>query len=218
MKWGKQFHEMTQDEFARQPGTWHHGTVNGMIDPGNTGFHVGSLYAAKMALGSHLRRRVDDMGQYVDRKRWDMDPHLPSTLGYRTEARKSPGFIAPTGHVDPDSPDTGDWDNPEPYVYTSDPKVIPGRIVRPMANNTQTPRGDAEVNERAQEGEQQETGIGEFYKNDAEHVGSVSAMLPSRQHFKTHEDYLVEARSKGKKIPKRAMEGYTEIPGQGKLF
>jgi hypothetical protein len=205
---------MTREEFAKQPGIWYHGTVNGMIDPADTGFHVGTKFAAKLALGGHLQRRVDEEGRSVATG----SPDLSATQGYRTAARRSPGFIAPIGHVDPHEPETGDWDNPEPYVYTSDPQVIPGRIVGPMANNTKTAKGDAEVNERAQEGWQQQTGMGEFYRNDAEHAGSVSAMLPFRSHFKTHEDYLVEARSKGRKIPKRAMEGYTEIPGQGRLF
>ena len=213
---GKQFHEMTQEEFAQQPGTWFHGTVNGMIDPGGTGFHVGTKYSAKIAMGVHLSRRVDDMNQHVDRQQEWREPHLLTTQRYVKEAKKTPGFIAPMGHIDPE--------NDEPYnnngasVYTSDPKVIPGRIVRPMANNPKTAKTDSNVNARAAEGEQQETGEGEFYRNMAEDRGSISAMLPGRSHFRTHEDYLVEARSKGKKIPKRAMQGYTESPGQGRLF
>jgi hypothetical protein len=63
---------------------------------------------------------------------------------------------------------------------------------------------------------------GIFYVNAAEgthvHDEPISAIVPNRAGFKTHEDYLVQARSQGKKIPKRAMKGYTQIPGQGKLF
>lgn len=213
---GKQFHEMTQEEFAQQPGTWFHGTVNGMIDPGGTGFHVGTKYSAKIAMGVHLSRRVDDMNQHVDRQAQWREPHLLTTQRYVKEAKKTPGFIAPMGHIDPENDEP--YDNNGASVYTSDPQVIPGRIVRPMANNPKTAKTDSNVNARAAEGEQQETGEGEFYRNMAEDRGSISAMLPGRSHFRTHEDYLVEARAKRKKIPKRAMQGYTEIPGQGRLF
>ena len=62
---GRQFHEMTQDEFAQQPGTWFHGTVHGMIDPAGTGFHVGDKAAAEEVLRSRLvSSRLDHPNTY----------------------------------------------------------------------------------------------------------------------------------------------------------
>jgi hypothetical protein len=55
---------------------------------------------------------------------------------------------------------------------------------------------------------------GVYYKNQGEDEGSISAILPNRSHFMTHEDYLVKARAEGKTIPPRALQGYKEIPGQ----
>lgn len=103
-------------------------------------------------------------------------------------------------------------------IYMSDPKVQGGRIVGPMGDETLS---DEEANEEAifspPEGDLRH-GRGIYYENSEEDPGSISAVLPSRSHFKTHEDYLVEARARGDKIPKRALRGYKEIPGQGRLF
>jgi hypothetical protein len=59
---------------------------------------------------------------------------------------------------------------------------------------------------------------GYFYENVSEDAGSVSAVLPNRKSFKTHEDYLVEARAKNKSVPARALKGYNQVPGQEKLL
>jgi hypothetical protein len=45
----------------------------------------------------------------------------------------------------------------------------------------------------------------------------VSAIVPHRRGFKTHEDYIIEARAQGKRIPEHVIQQYPKL-GQGKLF
>jgi hypothetical protein len=129
-------------------------------------------------------------------------------------------------------------DDPErPYKKTkavAHPESLRGgRIASPMVNSPNhmgwygrgewgdmTDSGDVSANARVSQiksrGQTMRQGI--YYKNASEDAGSVSAVLPSRESFKTHEDFLVEARAQGRKIPTRALKGYTEIPGQQRLF
>jgi hypothetical protein len=80
--------------------------------------------------------------------------------------------------------------------------------------------GDARANGQVarikSRGETMRQGI--YYVNQAEDAGSLSAVLPRREDFKTHEDYIVEARAAGKKVPPHALAGYKEIPGQQRLL
>jgi hypothetical protein len=207
-----QFHEMSRSEFEAHPATYFHGNPTGNFNWGEDrpqGFHVGSHKAATEAVVARVGK--------VSRT---------TTLSDGTKTGPTyPGDYVPVN--DPERPYT-----------TSDAVAHPqhlrgGRIVSDMVNGStymgsygkgdvgdMHASGDAMANGRVSaiksRGETMRQGI--FYRNMAEDAGSVSAVLPRREDFKTHEDYLVEARAKGKKIPPKALEGYTEVPGQQRLF
>ena len=222
---GRQFHEMTQDEFAQQPGTWFHGTVHGMIDPAGTGFHVGDKAAAEEVLRSRLvSSRLDHPNTYYSPDERDLRKVERDRLNamplheLAADVRRDPGYVGAIGHNF--KYPAGHEQPMRVRVHTSDPQIVPGRITGPMENTPETAADDDKANNAAAEGSIQETNKGIYYENA--HEGgmnyAVSAVLPIRKHFRTHEDYLVKARALGKKIPERAMQGYTEIPGQGRLF
>jgi hypothetical protein len=239
MELGPQFHEMTQDEFARQPLTFFHSTVHGMIDPAGTGFHVGTRRVAEEVLRNRL---------VSSRTHGPNSNAGPAEMGARRAeaerlgalplhelvdlARRDPDLVNAVGHNDryPEGHDAP----ADTWVYTSDPRVVAGRIVGPMATPHElghedvTGSGDPHemvfdddtANDLAANGTLRRTGRGVYYANRYEGGtgGGVSAVLPHRSHFMTHEDYLARAMAQNKGIPERAFEGYTEIPGQGRLF
>lgn len=204
---GTQFHDMTREEFEALPGTYFHGHPSGNfnwdIDGRPQGFHVGSYEAAEQA---------------VTRKQFYGDG-TPVLAPLEATKRESEGEMSTRR-------------------YEAHPDQIRGgRIVSPMVNSphylgsygsndnasylgVMTHSGDALANGRVRSintrGQIMRQGM--YYRNQIEDAGSISAVLPNRQSFKTHEDYLVEARAQGKYIPERALKGYTQIPGQQKLF
>lgn len=209
----KQFHEMSREEFESQPGTYFHGNPTGNFNweqpRAHYGFHVGTKQAATDAVVA----RAGTEGSLVT---------------YSGGQKGGPAF---PGRYDP-------VDDPErPYVRrqaVAHPEHLRGgRIVSDMVNSPgymgsygrdtggdMVGSGDVLANARAASihGRGQTMRRGIYYRNVAEDTGSISAVLPSRQSWKTHEDYLVEARARGAKIPTEALKGYREIPGQQRLF
>lgn len=199
---------MSRDEFESQPGVMFHGHPTGNFNAehprAKQGFHVGSRRAAEDAVNARA-----GYGKYSD------SSPIPAPLRAKKVEKK-----AADGMTD--------------ISYKTHPQAVRGgMITSPMVNSSGAmgrygrggigdmhDSGDVSANAKAAEihakGQTMRRGI--FYKNASEDAGSVSAVLPSRSSFKTHEDYLVEARAAGKKIPKRAMKGYKEIPGQQRLF
>ena len=239
---GTQFHEMTQEEFAQQPGTWFHGSLNGMVGP--TGVvHVGDRSAAEATLRRALvRQQIVARGGdrfVVGQNRSDIvHRSIEENTG---RAKRSMVPIRPSGS-------SGSMEGADPSVrdvkvYPTDPKLVAGTIEGPMDETasaypskyqfegnkyvtdawvfSSTPvtgmYSDTGANRIARYKRFIPKGLGVYYHNEVESPGSISAVMP-RSHFKTHEDHLVAAREAGKTIPKRALNGYTEIPGQGKLF
>ena len=203
---GTQFHEMTQSEFAKQPDVQFHGTVHGQIDPAGRGFHVGTKQAAEAAMYERLviRTKKPTTSSTIGNR---VDPdaiYRDNPKQIKNETRRQPGFIETLGHNLGGTP-----------VYAHDPKVIPGRLTGAVEHNVRT---DENANEMAQDSDFTKHGVTIPYQNEVEDKGSTSYIVPHRSDFKTHEDYLVEARAAGKSIPKRAMRGYKVPPGQGKLF
>lgn len=211
---GRQFHEMTRDEFESQPGTFFHGHPTGNFnwDPdGRQGFHVGSKQAATDAVVA----RVGTSGK--------------ATI-YAGGQRSGPTF--PGKYVPVNDPE-------RPY-HKSEAVAHPehlrgGRIVSPMVNGRNWlgrygghgngyvgdmhDSGDVRANAKASEiitkGQKMRQGI--FYENQAEDAGSISAVLPSRQSFKTHEDLIIEARARGLDVPRHVLKEYPRL-GQQRLF
>lgn len=210
-----QFHEMARDEFESLPGTWWHGTPSGVVGSApEVPVHIGTRRAALEALSARAGRPdPDDFGKFYT------GPPSDDELESRIERGRGSNV---TGSVGP--------------IYSADPAVIGGRIVGPMSNRPTVgspgydrygnPGGhkpnaysdwvaNGLANRNRTKGTTMRQGI--YYSNISEDEGSISAVLP-RSSFKTHEDYLVEARAAGKRIPPEALKGYTEIPGQQRLF
>lgn len=210
----EQFHEMTKDEFEALPGTFFHGNPSGNFNwhqPSSAGgFHVGSHRAAEEAVAARAAH-----GKYSD----GSEIALPL---------KGSTTLHPTGEVLPNGKEMME------VRHEGNPAWLRGgRITSPMVNHPyhlgrygrgsigdMYDSGDVSANAKVREihskGQTMRHGI--YYKNAAEDPGSISAVLPGRQFWKTHEDYLVDAREQGKVIPKRATEGYKQIPGQQVLF
>ena len=210
---GTQFHEMTQSEFSHSDGVQFHGTVNGQIDPAGTGFHVGTYDAAANAMHERLAARTTD-DTHPDSPKY-VDPKLAHTFRpgivehhehqrLHEETRRQPGYIQTLGH-----------NQGGHAVYAHDPQVISGHLTGYVEPNVRT---DDNANQMAQDSDFTKHGVTIPYQNEVEDADSTSYVVPHREDFKTHEDYLVEARAAGKSIPKRAMRGYKVPPGQGKLF
>ena len=197
----QQFHEMSRDEFEAQPGTMFHGNPTGNFNQegGPQGFHVGSKQAATDAVvaragfggysdGSRIPAPFRGSRRPVD------DPERPYT---KSEAVAHPEHLR-GGRID--SPMVNAPGNMGSYGKGTHGDVMANVLV-------------AAINKR---GETMRQGI--YYKNASEDAGSTSAVVPSRQSWKTHEDYIVEARARGNKVPKRALKGYSQIPGQQRIF
>lgn len=205
---GTQFHQMTREEFEQQPGVWFHGTATGMIGskPDHPQFHVGTQRAALQALGARLHGGNPGGTVKNENGRWYQPDEPYHRVIAHARQTNSPNADVIGGHI------TGPMAN----VPKEDPREE--RFGRSGFGDYQGRAPYAYGDWVANGMEKRLKHQGVFYKNVGEDTGSISAILPKRSHFTTHEDYLVEARAQGKKIPKRAMRGYKEIPGQGKLF
>lgn len=232
---GTQFHEMTRDEFEQQPGTWFHGSTTGQI--GHAGsFHVGTKLAAAEALGARI-----DRGKFRTKTPVGTMRRVQSSI---KASQKDPRFVTTsTGKAYSDNPTftggriVGPMTN-TPKIHSSRgpgnrfeiKEGIPwGAMEDWQRKSPNEAMSDVRANavERGAKTSGRLLRRGMYYVNAAEGGGRpestpeheyISAVLPNRQHFKTHEDYLVDAREAGKKIPARAMKGYKEIPGQGRLW
>ena len=204
---GTQFHEMTRGEFESQPGTWFHGTQTGHIGHQESSFHVGSRAAATEALAARIGK------QYVH-----PDNRAAVIQGHPSAQIYGGRITAPMSNkpmIHPSRGPGGSWQVRE---------GIPRGAMEDWKRRSPT-EAMSDVKANAVEhgirtkGQKMRKGI--YYVNASEgshEENPISAIVPNRAGFKTHEDHLVEARAAGKKIPKRAMKGYTQIPGQGRLF
>lgn len=209
----EQFHQMTKDEFESLPGTFFHSDPAGNFNwdtEGRQGFHVGTRRAAEEAVINRVNKDTGDVVYGDGSIGWSPFRPIETSRNIRI------------GDKLVNIPER----KPHPDI------VRGGRIVSPMVNSINnlgvygrgTPgeldgsgdsRANATVNMIKSRGQTMRKGI--YYMNVVEDPGSVSAVLPNRQSFKTHEDYLVEAMSKGLRIPKTVLSGYDEAIGQQKL-
>lgn len=194
----QQFHEMSRSDFESLPGTMFHGTPSGVVGSGNAPIHVGTQRAALEALGSRMA----------------MGNPSGNVSGGAAEERYNNAIKESRR---PERSGKSNYSNGSPIV-APDPQIVGGRITGRMVNTPLSPYEDDQANSiasRYQSKNNMRQGL--YYSNEAEDEGSVSAVLP-RSSFKTHEDYLVEARSRGERIPPNALKGYSQIPGQQRLF
>jgi hypothetical protein len=209
----RQFHEMTRGEFESQPNLWWHGTSTGIIGHQGESFHVGSRHAAVDALSARVAGHGGLGSQAEREERIKQAPGAELYGGHITAPMMN------TPRIHPSRGPGSDW-----HIREGIPR---GEMADWPRRSSTEPMSDARANAVQSglktKGQKMRRGI--FYVNAAEGAHRpkderehISAIIPNRAGFKTHEDYLVQARAQGKKIPKRAMKGYTQIPGQGKLF
>jgi 2'-5' RNA ligase len=90
--------------------------------------------------------------------------------------------------------------------------MIPVWITGPMSNTPGTPHEDYAANGRMASALKR--GIakrGYFYTNVSEDEGSISAVLPSRAHVRTHEDFVREAVQRGEQVPAHVLAHYPHL-------
>lgn len=206
---GPQFHEMTREEFESQPGTWFHGTPTGII--GHAGsFHVGTRQAATEA----MRGEVGKPRWFTNREGKQAYGSNPSIIGGRITAP-----MTNTPHADPSRGPGNRWSYREGIPW-GEMTEWPRRSSHEVMSDVRANAVESALKTR---GQSMHRGI--YYVNAAEGVNDpekdrtlpVSAIIPNRQGFKTHEDYIISARQQGKKIPQRALADHPNL-GQGRLF
>jgi GNAT superfamily N-acetyltransferase len=188
-------HLQTPEEFANDPKTFWHGSPNGEIGRkvAHYGVHVGSYKAAKIALEARIGRRADG-------KDWDGTQEYGKTLlsnDYTTHDfdHETRVWTEHTDHHEPSYPTEGAvYSDRSRSKLTDKPALFPLRITGEMSNTPQTPHEDYKANGYMQG--QLKKGVakrGYYYRNIGEDEGSISAVLPSRDHVKTHADFIREA-------------------------
>lgn len=198
---GTQFHEMTPEEFGQQRGTWFHGTPTGIIGHHGGSFHVGSKGAATEALNARVHfGRGSDNSSFVARPEV-VAGRITSPMTNRPEIHHSRG-PGTNWNVREGIPrgEMAEWSRRSPTEAMSD---VRANAVEAGLRTKGKPmrRGIYYVN--ASEGAQEQNPI--------------SAIIPNRAGFKTHEDHIIEAMGQGKKVPDHVMKHYPNL-GQGKLF
>ena len=221
---GTQFHEMTKDEFEKQPGTFFHGSVNGMVGAHGGSVHVGTKRAAVEALASQLGNSIPtdiDPDHAIQSFKGHAGVVVSGSDGRTPLFASSPdvtpvrvtGRMANTPHLHPSrGPLRGEGQELNLY------KGIPNGDYHdwePMDDDE--PISDRRANEIATEHGHSR---GHYYVNGVEDPGSISAVVPKRSHLKTYEDYVAEALHSSKKVPERVLKQFPagHIPGQQRLF
>ena len=176
---------------ALQPGVWYHGSPIG--EPGPGPIHVGTAKAAKEALEARI-------GIPADGKGWNGDREYGKTLIAGTDTLKK---LAAQGYHD-GYPETGynAFDVPKKDYYPGDrtneradmgptytpvpldakPAVRSYDIVRDMSNNTDYPTSDSRANAM----QKRLKNRGTYYKNEGEDLGSISAVVPTKDWLQRH--------------------------------
>jgi hypothetical protein len=197
---------MTREEFESQPGTWWHGTQSGIIGHQGGSFHVGTRHAAVEALSARIGKQAVPQTQQGQVIRSHPSAELygghitaPMVNTPRLSSSRGPGSRWEVAAGIPRG-EMADWPRMSRHEPMSDV------------------RANAVESGLRKKGQQMRRGI--YYVNASE--GSqedvpVSAIVPHRQGFKTHEDYVIEARAQGKRIPEHVIQQYPKL-GQGKLF
>ncbi len=165
---GRQFHEMTREEFEAEPGTFFHGNPTGNFGhnqpQAHYGFHVGTKRAATEA--------------------------VEARAGY---GRYSAGTPIPAPKAE----------------------VRGGRLGVEMTNTPWTPHEDFPANGyMAGQIKRDRARRGYYYTNMGEDAGSISAVVPSRRQFKTHEDYSLKLGRRGRRSRHQRCRGTRRFLGR----
>lgn len=174
---------LSREQFGALPGTMWHGTPD-VVGGGKPsyGVHVGTRQAAREALNARI-------GKPDDGRDWDSTRVYGETRlgGY------SSGYGA--DHLNGRLPSgRAEYSDGTKVPLTARPDIAPLRIVGPMTNTPQNPHRDWRANGYMRAQIKRGTARrGYFYTNEGEDAGSISAVVPSREHLRTHDDYVREA-------------------------
>ena len=199
-------HLQTKEQFESRPDVMFHGTLSGKIGVHGEPIHVGTRSAAEELVVQRANSSL-----YYDDRDADADDieGLNKTLGKRGGLKQKSGYGAASS-----SPRAkhGSDQNYEAHF----PAVIAGTINKHrMMNEPGSSYDDGQAQDLESTLTKRNQGV--YYENDHEDPGSLSAILPNRSHFTTHEDHILQARQMGKSIPKKVLKGYPHL-GQDRLF
>jgi hypothetical protein len=173
---------------AQQKGVFYHGTPMGQF--GKAEIHIGTERAAKQALEARIGIRADG-------KAWDGTSEYGNTLlaGKKTLRKLDPKGYNETGfNVDVPENDFYLKDHPELAKATfgdgtkiplyAKPKLFPVKIKGEMTNYASTPMSDTKANATIRAMlKKGQAKRGYYYENIGEDAGSISAVVPSKEHL-----------------------------------
>lgn len=212
---GKEAWEMTKDEYEIQENMFFHGTPSGEF--GAKEIHVGTKRAAQEALEARIGIPADGNG-------WRGKTNYGDTLLAGKKSIKSGkyGEYRETGfNVEnlpeedfylkdyPELAKKAQFGNGEIVPLNSKPNIIALKIKGKMSNVITSPLSDTKANATIKA--MLKKGVaksGYFYENIGEDEGSISAVVPSKQHLETHKNIIRQALSEGKSIPRNVLEEY----------
>ena len=170
---------------------WYHGSPTGF--PGPTGaIHVGTQAAARMALEARIGIPADLQGWSGNREYGKTLLAGANKLGSIERGETSYYDKYPSSGYNMDAPKDDYYPTKMPTMGREQTPMTPGmrpavrayQISGPMGNRPDTPYSDMQANKLAKA--QQTRGNGKngfYYKNIGEDSGSISAVVPSRNHL-----------------------------------
>jgi hypothetical protein len=164
---------------------WWHGSPSGDLRGGTSGLHLGTRAAAEDALHSRIGQPASGS--------WDGTRKYGETMiagqktirekqlnhsGYNCDAPEHDHY--PHEHRKPPTHSNG-----EPISFDHKPSIKPYHIIGKMSNTPTNPHDDFKANGYMKAALKKGSAkSGYYYKNVAEDVGSISAVVPNGQHIK----------------------------------
>jgi len=172
------------EQYKKDPNVFWHGSPSGSLVGATNGIHVGTYRAAEEALNARIgipaagywdgtraygqtllagKKRMKDLGEYP--------------TGFNVDAPEEDYFPG-------DAKSRAKYSGGQEVDFASRPVISPVKIVGEMSNHRGKPMADFKAN--GQMSAMKKRGIakrGYFYTNDGEDAGSISAVVPSREHL-----------------------------------
>ncbi len=161
---------------------WWHGSPSSELKGGTTGIHLGTRKAAEQALHSRIGIPVHGT--------WDGTREYGKTL---LKGQKSLGEYEVTGHnckapehdyYPHEHPEKPKYSNGESVSPNAKPSIKAYKIVGKMTNHLHSPHSDTRANAMMMGSiKKGNAKRGYYYKNDGEDAGSISAVVPHKDHL-----------------------------------
>jgi hypothetical protein len=173
------------------PGVYWHGSPSGDLRGSDYGLHLGTKQAASEAL--HSRIGVPAKGEWNGEREYgktklagkktlrQIDPRGYNLTGHNVNAPDEDYFP----HQHPSKPK---YANGEEIPRNAHPSIKQYRLIGPMSNTRHNPHPDFKANGYMKAALKKGTArSGYFYKNQGEHAGSISAVVPNGKHIRAVE-------------------------------